>query len=102
MEMSFAVLDPTALAPSDEQIAEAILAALPADGAPVLWTRIRTRLPGSHWSRETTLLRLHTCGEVRLRKFQRALFVSLGDDVSRETACRARAGGRVLQASVVA
>lgn len=85
-----------------EQIEAAIVKALPASGESVLWSRLRRRVPGSHWSKETALLALHDRGEVRLRKFQRALFVSLGTDADRAAARRARAEGRVLQAQVVA
>ncbi|MGO9157325.1 hypothetical protein [Mycobacterium sp.] len=81
---------------TDEQLEEAILAALAPSGEELMpWTVIRHQVPGEFWAKERAMLRLHEAGKVYHLKLGGRPYVGLGDELDRQIAARYKAQGRV-------
>lgn len=84
------------LTPTEERIAEAIMAALEPTGENLVrWTPIHESIAGDFWDKSRTLARLHEAGLVYLVQIGGSPFVCLGDDADVEIAARYKARGEL-------
>ncbi|WP_157896394.1 hypothetical protein [Mycobacteroides chelonae] len=74
-----------------DQIEQAILALLPADGTLIAWRDIRPKIPGGYWDKSGALTNLHEQYVVTVVKVGGRNYVRTASDFDRLTAARERA-----------
>lgn len=74
-----------------DQIEQAIIALLPADGSLMAWRDIRPNIPGGYWDKSGALTSLHERYVVTVVKVGSRNYVRLASDFDRATAARERA-----------